>query len=118
MSISGTPNSSEETQTEEASKLLGTLAKHLNVVIPNQLYLPSSTQNLTSHGSNTLSELDLSSSVSSIRSKGRKNLSDIDESFSLRTKHPNNPLIGFLNINSLRKKITDLRLMMDCRKQS
>ena len=97
MSISGTPNSSEETQTEEASKILGTLAKSPNVVvvIPNQLYLPSSTQNLTSHGSNTLSELDLSSSVSSIRSKGQKNLSDIDEFFSLRTKHPNNPLIGF-----------------------
>ena len=34
---------------------------------------------------------------------------DIDKIFGLRVKHPNNPLVGFLNINSLRKKIIDLR---------
>ena len=39
--------------------------------------------------------------------------SDIGEIFDLRTKNPNNPLIGFLNINSLRNKIIDLRLVME-----
>ena len=29
--------------------------------------------------------------------------------FDLRVKYPNNPLVGFLNINSLRNKIIDLR---------
>ena len=40
-------------------------------------------------------------------------LNDIGEIFNLRTKNPNTPLIGFLNINSLRNKITDLRLVME-----
>ena len=39
--------------------------------------------------------------------------SDIDDIFSLRTKNSNNPIIGFLNINSLRNKITDLRMVME-----
>ena len=38
---------------------------------------------------------------------------DIGEIFELRTKNLNNPFIGFLNINSLRNKITDLRLIME-----
>ena len=41
------------------------------------------------------------------------NISDIEEFFNLRIKNPNNPLIGFLNINSLRNKIIDLRLVME-----
>ena len=34
---------------------------------------------------------------------------EINRLFQLRTKHHNNPLLGFLNINSLRYKIVDLR---------
>ena len=34
---------------------------------------------------------------------------DIDKIFGLRVKYPNNPIVGFLNINSLRNKIIDLR---------
>ena len=41
------------------------------------------------------------------------NTSNIEEFFNLRIKNPNNLLIGFLNINSLRTKITDLRLVME-----
>lgn len=113
LKISYTPDSSDKTHTDYISKIFGTLAISPNLVIPDQLYIPSSDLNLTSHGSNATSEIDLSSSASSIRSKQPKNFSDIDEFFSLRTKNPNNPLIGFLNINSLRNKITDLRLVME-----
>ena len=38
---------------------------------------------------------------------------DIDALFSLRTTFQNNPLIGFLNINSLRNKIIDLRVIVE-----
>ena len=40
------------------------------------------------------------------------NSCEIDKPFSLRIEYQNHPLIGFLNINSLRKKITDLRVLM------
>ncbi len=39
--------------------------------------------------------------------------SDIDKLFSLRTEYHNNPLFGFLNINSLRNEIVDLRILME-----
>ena len=39
--------------------------------------------------------------------------SDIDKLFSLRTEYHNHPLVGFLNINSIRNKIIDLRMLME-----
>ena len=38
---------------------------------------------------------------------------DIDQFFSLRAKCVGNLLIGFLNIKSLRNKITDLRMIAE-----
>ena len=38
---------------------------------------------------------------------------DINKLFSLRTEYNNHPIIGFLNINSLRDKIIDLRILME-----
>ena len=38
---------------------------------------------------------------------------DIDRFFGVRIKYSNNPVIGFLNINSLRNKIIDLRLIVE-----
>ena len=73
----------------------------------NQLSLSS----CASKVSNTLSESSFSSSPE--RSTQLDTLFDIRETFDLRTKNPNNPLIGFLNINSLRNKIIDLRLVME-----
>lgn len=65
----------------------------------------------TSNASNVPSEC--SSSVSSVKSMQQDISSDIGEIFELRTKNQNNPLIGFLKINSLRNKITDLKLVME-----
>ena len=73
----------------------------------DQLYLSS----CASNDSNTISESSFS--ASSDRSTQLDTFSDIGEIFDLRTKNPNNPLIGFLNINSLRNKIIDLRLVME-----
>ena len=42
-----------------------------------------------------------------------KNSNEIGEFFNLRTKNPNNHLIGFVKINSLRNIITDLRFVME-----
>ena len=39
--------------------------------------------------------------------------SDIGKLFSLRTEYHNHPLIGFLNISSLRNKIIDLTVLME-----
>ena len=38
---------------------------------------------------------------------------DVDKFFELRTRYPNNPIIGFLNINSIRYKINDLRVIIE-----
>ena len=63
--------------------------------------------NLSSNDSNAPSESSLS--ASSDRSTQPNTSSEIGGIFKLRTTNPNNPLIGFLNINSLRNKITDLK---------
>ena len=44
---------------------------------------------------------------------GPDTLSDIDKLFDLRTKYRSNPLVCFLNINSIRNKIVDLRIIME-----
>ena len=48
-------------------------------------------------------------SASSIQSTQSDVSNKFREIFNLKTKNPNNPLIGFLNINSLRNKMIDLR---------
>ena len=53
----------------------------------------------------SVSSKELSSDVSF--QSGASN--DINKIFGLRVTYPNNPLVGFLNINSLRNKIIDLR---------
>ena len=78
---------------------------------PVQHFLPSSPSNLTSDTSYARSELSFS--PSSIGSTQQNISSDIEEIFNLRAKNPNNPLIGFLNINSLRNKITDPRMVVE-----
>ena len=39
----------------------------------------------------------------------KKNFSSVSELIELRNKHPNNPIIGYLNMNSLKNKIMGLR---------
>ena len=39
-------------------------------------------------------------------------LPDIENFHNLRNKHPNNPFIRYLNINSLRNKVIDLRIIV------
>ena len=46
--------------------------------------------------------------------KGKSNILDLDGLNKLSKEHQNNPIIGFLDINSLRNKINDLRKI--CRK--
>ena len=65
------------------------------------LNLPSSPSHISSYGSDMPSESEASFSVSSVRSMQSNNLSDIGEFFHLRTRHPNNPLVGFLIMNRL-----------------
>ena len=48
-----------------------------------------------------------------IKFNAYENSNEIEDFFNLRTKSPNNSLIGFLTINSLRNKITDLRIVME-----
>ena len=38
---------------------------------------------------------------------------DIATLKNIRVSHPNSPLIGYLNINSLRNKITEVRVIME-----
>ena len=66
--------------------------------------LPSNASNV-SRGS--------SFSVALVKSMQQDISTDIGEIFKLGTKNQSNPLIGFLNINSLRNKITDLKLVME-----
>ncbi len=72
-----------------------------------------STQSNSKIQSSSDSDLDTSSiflnSCSSIENEDF----DIEEIFQMRTKYSNNPIIGFLNINSVRNKIIDLRLIME-----
>ena len=42
----------------------------------------------------------------------KKTFSSVSELIELRNKYPNKPIIGYLNINSLRNKIVDLREIM------
>ena len=58
------------------------------------------------------SSLCISSTAFSLNSMHMTTPNEIEELFNLRTKNPNNPLIGFLNSNSLRNKITDMRFVM------
>ena len=81
------PDSSKNNQTDENSKTFVTLA--------------------------TSPSLSISSTTSSISSKYMENSNETEELFNLRTKNTNNPLFVFLNINSLRNKITDLRFVME-----
>ena len=46
--------------------------------------------------------------------KGKSHILDLDGLNKLSKEHQNNPIIGYLNINSLRNKINDLRKI--CRK--
>ena len=46
--------------------------------------------------------------------KGKSHILDLDGLNKLSKEHQNNPIIGYLNINSLRNKINDLR--KTCRK--
>ena len=46
------------------------------------------------------------------KSYSKKNFSSFSELIELRNKYPNNPSIGYLNINILRNKIIDLRETM------
>ena len=48
---------------------------------------------------------DMNSPIKSVKDCNNS----IDRITHLRLKNPNNPLIGYLNINSLRNKIVDLR---------
>ena len=65
---------------------------------------------------NDLSTLDspVRNNASPRQSLGEpETLSDIDKFFDLRIKYHNNPLVCFLNINSIRNKIIDLRIVME-----
>ena len=42
----------------------------------------------------------------------KKTFSRVSDLIELRNKYPNNPIIGYLNINSLRNKTIDLRKIM------
>ena len=57
--------------------------------------------------------LGISAAAFSINSAHMKDSDETEKFFNLRTKHTNNPLIGFLNINSLRNKTTDFRFVME-----
>ena len=46
------------------------------------------------------------------KSYSKETFSSISELIELRNKYMNNPIIGYLNINSLRNKIIDLREIM------
>ena len=46
------------------------------------------------------------------KSYSKKTFSSVSELIELRNKYLNNPVIGYLNINSLRNKIIDLREIM------
>ena len=54
-----------------------------------------------------------SSAENSLGSISHSDSNDINEFFSFRAKCAGNLLVGFLNINSLRNKITDLRMIAE-----
>ena len=45
--------------------------------------------------------------------KGKSHILGLDGLNKLRKKHQNNPIIGYLNINSFRNKINDLRKIVE-----
>ena len=107
--LGSSPDSSEKSCNDEFSKTNGSLT-----ISPRSGYRSHDQHSLsssTSNASNVPSESSFS--VSSVKSMQENISSDIGEIFKLRTKYQNNPLIGFLNINSLRNKITDLKLVME-----
>ena len=107
--LGGSPDSLEKSCNDEFSKTNGlwTISPRSGYRSHDQHSLSSSTSN----ASNVPSESSFS--VSSVKSMYENISSDIEEIFKLRPKYQNNPLIGFLNINSLRNKITDLKLVME-----
>ena len=84
-----------------------------NMLVSQLETSPESTQSNSKIQSSADSDLDTSltflNSCSSIENEDF----DIEEIFQMRTKYSNNPIIGFLNINSVRNKIIDLRLIME-----
>ena len=69
---------------------------------------------LESFSSTNLQSVSSLSSVNNTSVWSRESdRNDIDEFFSLRAECAGNLLIGFLNINSLRNKITDLRMIAE-----
>ena len=110
------PDSSEKSHNDEHLIVISPTFGSISPSLPEgrssvQVFSPSSPSNLTSNVSNTSAELSFS--ASSIGSMQQNISSDIEDIFNLRTKNPNNPIIGFLNINSLRNKITDLKMVME-----
>ena len=91
------PDSLEKSCNDEFSKTNGssTMSPCSGYRSHDQRSLSSSTSN----ASNVPSESSFS--VSSVKSMQENISSDFGEIFKLRTKYQNNPLIGFLNINSL-----------------
>ena len=83
-----------------------TVSQSLSCRSSNQRSFPS-----ISNASEADGECSLS--APSIESTQLDGSNEFREIFILRTKNPNNPLIGFLNINSLRNKMIDLRLVVE-----
>ena len=107
--LGGSPDSLKKSCNDEFSTTNGfsTISPRSGYRSHDQHPLSSSTSN----ASNVPSESSFS--VSSVKSMHENISSDIEEIFKLRTKYQNNPLIGFLNIKSLRNKIADLKLAME-----
>ena len=69
--------------------------------------MPNNEENTSNSSEQGNDHLDMKN-----KSYSKKTFSSVSELIELRNKYLNNPVIGYLNINSLRNKIIDLREIM------
>ena len=93
-------------QSNVGTPTIATISNNSNLYFNSNLSLLESTPLVVECATPT-SPIALSSTSSSNES------CEIEKLFSLRTKYHDHPLIGFLNINSLRNKIIDLRVIVE-----
>ena len=80
----------------------------------NNSFIQPSVNSINSYNANIKKQRESVANQISNKAKNTNHNRDIEELINLRTLHTNNPIIGYLDINSLENKITGLREV--CRK--
>ena len=92
-----------------------TIPEYLRIIFHTViLFIQPNVNSINSYNANFKKQRESVANQISNKAKNTNHSLDIEELINLRKLHTNNLIIGYLNINSLRNKIAQLRLV--CRK--